>query len=345
MKAARLRGIRRIAIEEVEEPQVCCPDDVLVGVRSVGICGSDVHNFVEGGTGSRKVVYPFIPGHEAAGEVLAVGSEVTAVKPGDRIMIEPAFHCGECDQCRVGRFNTCRKIQFMSSAGELQGCLCEKVVIPEKNCFKLPDGMAYALAALAEPLSIAVYSVKYAGILSADMPLAILGAGPIGLTTMLAARAAGAGRIYVTDRIDARVEAAAALGAELALNPDESDVVERLTVEEPLGMQAVFECCGSPEALDQAVELLAPGGVLILTGIPVGSRISLDIDQLRRKEITVRNVRRQNGCVAEALHLLASGEVDGTPLLTHCFPLDQAGDAFDLVAGYADGVIKAMIEI
>jgi len=119
MKAAQLVGIRQLNVTEIEPPQIKDDADVLINVRAIGICGSDVHNYVEGGIGARKVVYPFIPGHEAAGEVAAVGSGVTKVKPGDRIMIEPAFHCGECDQCRAGRFNTCRNIQFMSSAGEV----------------------------------------------------------------------------------------------------------------------------------------------------------------------------------------------------------------------------------
>ncbi len=343
MIAAQLTGIRAIDIAEVADPRLGADDDVLVHVRAVGICGSDVHNYAEGGIGKRKVVYPFIPGHEAAGEVVAVGASVTHVKPGDRVMIEPAHHCGACDQCRTGRFNTCRKIQFMSSAEEMQGCMCEQVVVPARNCFPFSDAISFEQAAVVEPLSIAVYSVRQSVALNPGTAIAILGAGPIGLCTMLAARAAGGRRFFVTDRIASRLVLARTLGASWTGNPDNEDIVTAITDIEPLQMDVVFECCGKPEALDQAVDLLKPGGKLMLTGIPEGSRISLCIDALRRNEITIFNVRRQNECVAPAIDLVASGAVDVNPLITHRVPLTEAKRAFDLVADYADGVIKAMV--
>jgi len=258
-------------------------------------------------------------------------------------MIEPAFHCGECDQCRNGRYNTCRKIQFMSSAGELQGCMCEKVVIPAQNCIKLPSSLSFELGALAEPFSIALYSVNFIDGITRTMPIAILGAGPIGQCTLLALQAKGARRLYVTDRIDARLGIAAGQGAAGTFNVEQCDAVAELAAVEPLGMQVVFECSGDSLALEQAVEMLAPGGTLVLTGIPVGSRISLNIDQLRRKEIRIQNVRRQNCCVEPALEMLAGGRVDAGPLVTHRFVMSDAAYAFELAASYGDGVIKAML--
>ena len=345
MKAARLMGVRELVIGEVATPQIVNDSDVLVNVRAVGICGSDVHNYVEGGIGARPVVYPFIPGHEAAGEVVAVGAGVRSVKPGDRIMIEPAMHCGVCDQCKKGRFNTCRKIQFMSSAGELQGCMCEQVVIPEQNCFVIPGNLSFEQAAVAEPLSIALYSVNQSIEITAETNIAILGAGPVGLCTMLAAQSKGAKKIYVTDKINARLEIATELGAVWTGNPVETDVVKEIGEAAPLGMSVVFECSGDADALDQAVELLAPGGKLMITGIPIGSRISLNIDQLRRKEIMVQNVRRQNQTVEETIELLGADKVNVDALISHRFSLDDAKDAFDLVASYADGVVKAMVVV
>jgi len=343
MLAAQLTGLRTIAIAEIAAPRIAAADDVLVRVRAVGICGSDVHNYAAGGIGKRKVVYPFIPGHEAAGEVVAVGPGVTRVKSGDRVMIEPAHHCGACDQCLAGRFNTCRHIQFMSSAEELQGCMCELVVVPERNCFPFGDSLSFEQAAVVEPLSIAVYSVARSVPMGPQTAIAILGAGPIGLCTLLAARAAGARRFFVTDRLASRLAAARALGAGWTGNPEAGDVVAAIKAEEPLEMDVVFECCGQPEALDQAVDLLKPGGMLILTGIPEGSRIALCIDTLRRKETTIFNVRRQNACVERAIALIASGAVNVDALITHRVPLADAQRAFDLVADYADGVIKAMV--
>jgi L-iditol 2-dehydrogenase len=258
-------------------------------------------------------------------------------------MIEAAHTCGNCDQCLAGRFNTCRNIQFMSSAEEMQGCMCEQVVVPEQNCFLIPDELSFEQAAVAEPLSISLYSVKRSIPLSASTPIAILGAGPIGLCTMLAARAMGAERVYITEKIPARIALAQELGATWTGNPDASNVVSEVGQAEPLGLSVVFECSGSPEALDQAVEMLGPGGLLVITGIPDAHRISLNIDNLRRKELSVFNVRRQNETVKESIELLASGRINIDALITHRVPLSDAKHAFDLVADYADGVVKAMV--
>ncbi len=343
MLAAQLTGIRALEVNPVHPPPAPGPGQVLVAVRAVGVCGSDVHNYVEGGIGARPVDYPFIPGHEAAGDVVAIGAGVTRVRPGDRIAIEPAISCGDCDQCRAGRANTCRSIQFLSSAGELQGCMCEQVVIPEANCFPVPDTLSYEAAAVAEPLSIAIYSVARSIPMTADTRIGILGAGPIGLCTLLAARAAGGKRIYVTDPIAPRREAARALGAIWAGDPHADDVVAAIRQREPLELDVVFECCGRQEALDQAAELLKPGGKLMITGIPEGTRVSFDISRLRRNELTLYNVRRQCDCMERAIDMIASGTIDVEPLITHRLPLRETKRAFDLVADYADGVIKAVV--
>jgi L-iditol 2-dehydrogenase len=343
MKVAMLTGVKELDVRDIAAPELINSGDVLVQVRAVGICGSDVHNYLEGGTGSRKVVYPFIPGHEASGQVVAVGEAVTRVKPGDRIMIEPAFYCGVCDQCRAGRFNTCRKIMFLSSAGELQGCMCGQVIIPEKNCFVIPQNLSYAEATLAEPLSIALHSVKNLAGVEPEASVAVLGCGPVGLCTMLAAKAAGSQHVYATDRLAHRVSAAEKMGASWCGNPQESNVVHDILQHEPGGVDVVFECSGDPQALSQAVDLLKPGGSLVITGIPVESRIEFSIDKLRRRELTIYNVRRQNKMEEAALELLASESELFAQMITHKFSLDDAKSAFDLVAGYRDGVVKAMV--
>ncbi len=338
MRAAQLTGIRQIQVVDVDGPGDPGPGEVMVAVQAVGICGSDVHNYQHGGLGERKVAYPFIPGHEAAGTVERLGAGVTGLQEGQLVMIEPAMHCGDCDQCRAGRFHTCRNIQFLSSAGELQGCMCERVVIPAGNCLPVPGDVTAEQVAVAEPLSVAIHSVRHSIPMQPDVPIAILGAGPIGLCTLLAARHEGAHSVYMTDPIKPRLACAQAMGASWTGAP------EALTdKQEPLGMAAVFECAGQPEALEQAVQLLRPGGTLIITGIPEGNRVSLPISQMRRKELSVFLVRRQNGCAELAVAWIASGAVDVRPLLTHTFDLDGTGDAFDLVSRYADGVIKAVV--
>lgn len=343
VKAVQLTGIRELEIQDIAAPGTPQAGQVLVNVQWVGICGSDVHNYVEGGIGARKLIYPFVPGHEASGVVAGVGEGVTHLKVGDHVMIEPAMHCGECDQCCEGRYHTCRKIQFLSSAGELQGCMCEQVIIPAHNAFLAPAGVSDEEVALAEPLSIAIYSVKQSIEMHPDRPIAILGAGPIGLCTLLAAKQLGAERIYISDPITERREMALKMGASAVADPFSDDGLASWHSVQEGGMAAVFECCGQQAALDQAVDMLRPGGKLIVTGIPEGSRISYCIDQLRRKEITIFNVRRQNQCVESALEAIASGEIDVKPLMTHRFDLVDTKRAFEMVASYRDGVVKALI--
>jgi threonine dehydrogenase-like Zn-dependent dehydrogenase len=199
-------------------------------------------------------------------------------------------------------------------------------------------------AALSEPLAIGVYGVRLS-IPIDGARIGILGAGPIGLSVLVPAKAQGAGRIYVTDRIDARLAVARGAGATWAGNPDREDIVAAILEREPGGLDAVFDCCGKQEALDQAVRLLRPGGKLMVIGIPETDRVSFDVDDLRRKEISIQNVRRQVDCVEEALEGLRTRRYDVRFFVTHRYPLERAGEAFDLVADYRDGVVKAMIEV
>jgi len=214
--------------------------------------------------------------------------------------------------------------------------------MPEENCSRVPEGLPLELAVLAEPLSIALHARHQAGAL-ADKTIGIFGVGPIGLSILAVTRPATTGRIFVTDKIETRLAAALTRGANWTGNPDRIDVAAAIAKQHPPGLDVVFECCGQPEALDQAVTVLGPGGVLVLVGIPAGDRISLDISAIRRKEITIMNVRRQNNCVRPALELLSARPSDFTSLITHRFALADIGRAYDTVAGYRDGVIKALV--
>jgi threonine dehydrogenase-like Zn-dependent dehydrogenase len=175
--------------------------------------------------------------------------------------------------------------------------------------------------------------------------IAILGVGPIGLSVLLAAKAEKAQAIYVTDKIDSRLEAARTVGAAWTGNPDSIDVVAEILGAEPVGLDVVFECCGQQEALDQAFSILKPGGHLVMIGTPRQDRVSFDVDEFRRKELSIIYIRRQNHCVQPALDLIKSGQVNVDFMITHHFPLEETKKAFDLVAGYHDGVIKAMISL
>lgn len=343
MKSMMLTAIRQMEMMDVPDPVVKNDKDVLIKMISVGVCGSDVHYYVSGKIGSQVVQYPFAVGHEGAGVVEKVGAGVTAVKAGDRIAVEPAISCWQCDQCKAGRHHTCRKLLFLGCPGQIPGCLSEYIVMPEQCCFKISDAMTMDQAAASEPLAIGVYAVKQS-IPMQGADIAILGAGPIGLSVMLAAKSQGAAGVYVTDKIDERVDLAAKNSATWAGNPDSGDVVAKILELAPGGMDVVFECCGKQEALDQAVELLKPGGKLMLIGIPEADRVNFCIDKLRRKEICIQNVRRQCDCVQDTLDMMDNGDFDVDFMITHRFKFHQTKEAFDLVAAYADGVVKAMIE-
>lgn len=343
MKAMMLTGIRQMEMMEVPDPVIKNDNDVLIKMQTVGVCGSDVHYYVSGNIGSQVVKYPFAVGHEGSGVIEKVGPAVTMVKPGDRIAVEPAISCFECDQCKAGRHHTCRNLLFLGCPGQIEGCLSEYIVMPEQSCFKISDDMTMDEAAVSEPLAIGVYAVKKS-IPMQGTNIAILGAGPIGLCVMMPAKAQGTAGIYVTDKIDARAILAAENGATWAGNPDKEDIVAKILEQTPGGMDVVFECCGQQDALDQAIELLKPGGKLMLIGIPEVDRISFSIDKLRRKEICVQNVRRQCDCVQPSLDMIENKDIDVNFMVTHRFNFEQTKEAFDLVADYADGVLKAMIE-
>ena len=329
--------------DDCDEPRLANGRDVLLQVKAVGVCGSDVHYYKTGRIGSQVVQYPFRVGHEFAGEVLEVGSDVKRVQAGDRVAVDPAMPCGSCDQCLAGRKHTCRNLPFLGSPGQ-DGCLCERLVMPEECCFPFDERLSFEEGALAEPLSIGAYGAALAEPLPAESKTAILGAGPIGLCVLTALKARHPEtKVYATDKIDARLAAAETLGAVWTGNPDRTDVVSDVQAREPLGMDAVIECCGQQDAVDQAVEILRPGGILVLVGIPEVDRISLEIDKARRKEIRLQNVRRQNECMQAAVDLLERGAVKSDVLITHRFPLEQTQEAIEQVANYRDGVIKAMI--
>ena len=344
MKAVVLTGIRQMELTDIPEPGIKKDNDVLLKVKMVGVCGSDVHYYQTGRIGSQVVQYPFIVGHECTAAVEAIGGSVMQVKVGDRVFVEPAIVCHNCDQCKQGRKNTCRNLKFLGCPGQTSGCLCEYIVMPEDCCLPLSDKISFAEGVLCEPLAIGLYAVKQAR-LPENGDIAILGAGPIGLSCLINANAENVTVCYVTEKINERVKTARRNGAAWVGNPNTGDVVKEILRRRPAGMDAVFECAGQQETIDQAVELLKPGGKLMLIGIPRAERISLVIDKIRRKEITIINVRRQNKCTQHCIDLMASGKIRADFMITHRFELEQTQDAFDMVAEYRDGVVKALIEL
>jgi L-iditol 2-dehydrogenase len=212
MKAMVLTGLNRIEIIDKPEPVITKPDQVLIRMKSVGICGSDIHYYTEGKIGSQVVEYPFTVGHEGAGIVEKTGSSVTTLKPGDHVAIDPAMPCYECDQCRQERYHTCRKLKFLGCPGQAEGCLSEYLVMPAASCYRISDTMTLDEAALSEPLAIGVYATGLSVSLK-NKKIGILGSGPIGISVLLPALYEEAAKVYMTDKIDARLKVASAMGA------------------------------------------------------------------------------------------------------------------------------------
>jgi L-iditol 2-dehydrogenase len=343
MKAMMLTGIRMMEMREVPDPVLENPCDVKIRMLTLGICGSDIHYFTQGRIGSQVVNYPFTVGHECSGIVVDTGRDVSRVQKGEVVAVEPAMWCGKCDQCLSGRHHTCRNLRFLGCPGQADGSLSEFIVMPESSCYPLFGNLKSDHGSISEPLAIGIYSVKKAGEIK-NCRIGILGFGPIGFSVMLAAKAGNSGDIFITDKINERLEIAEKENASWTGNPEKEDIVQAIRQKEPLGLDIVFECCGQQEAVDQAIDILKPGGRLIIVGIPEFNRWSFSVDDTRRREISIKFIRRQVGCVDTALEMMNSGKINISRMVTHRFPFEKTAEAFNLVAGYNDGVMKAMID-
>jgi L-iditol 2-dehydrogenase len=344
MKTAFITGKQKIEIMEEADPVLVSSVDVIIKIEAVGVCGSDIHYYKDGRIGTHVMKYPETIGHECAGTVIEIGSDVENVEVGFRVAIDPAISCYKCDQCKNGRPHTCRKLKFMGNPGEKHGAFSEYIIIPARNCFPIPKSMTIDQAAFVEPLSIGYYAASLADSVTGKT-VAILGSGPIGLSTLTSLGLQNPSKVFVTDLLENRLDTAKHYGALWTGNPNQIDIVACIFEDEALGIDYVFECAGEHETLDQGIDLLKPGGTLIIVGIPVGNRVNVSIDKMRRKELQIINVRRQNECVQTAINLIATNKINVDPMLTHYFNFDEIADAFDLVAGYKDEVIKAIVQV
>jgi len=344
VKAAFLTDIERVEVREAPQPRLSRDDEVKLRVETVGVCGSDMHYYRTGRIGDQVVRFPWTIGHEFSGVVVEVGRDVKHLRVGRRVAVDPVQVCGRCDQCLAGREHTCRNQAFLGNPGECPGALAEFAVVQGRCCHPVPETMTAAQAALIEPFSIGLYACRLAGGLSGKA-VAILGCGPIGLSVLLAIKQASDCRVYMTDIRDNRAALARSLGANWIGNPETTDVVGEILRAEPLGVDFAYECAGEQQTVDHCTGLLKPGGTLMLVGIPEANRLSFEMNAMRRNELIVRNVRRQNKCVAPAIELIAAGEIDLEAMVTHHFSMDETPTAFETVAHYRDDVVKALIHV
>ncbi|HOK56164.1 MAG TPA: NAD(P)-dependent alcohol dehydrogenase [bacterium] len=344
MKVAYLVGKKKIVIEEEKNPEIEREDDVLVRVRCVGICGSDVHYFLEGRIGDQIVKDKIIVGHEASGEVIEVGKNVKKLKKGDKVAIEPGISCGKCEFCIKGKPNICPNVKFLGTP-PVNGAFREYMVMPEENLIKIPDGLEYEEGVLSEPLAIGVYTVKLSQIETGD-DVAILGAGPIGLSILFSARISGANRIFVSDLIKERLEFAEKIGANYTVDAKKNDITEIVKkITNNRGVDISFEAAGKRETFRQVIHTSRIGGKCVFVGIPTEDTVEFEAHIMRRKELKLINIRRSAFCTEIALNLMKNSELPFKEMITHRFPFEKIEEALNLVAEYRDGVIKCVVNI
>jgi L-iditol 2-dehydrogenase len=327
MRVARLHGARDLRLSDEPRPGAR-PGECLVRVEAVGVCGSDLHWYEDGGIGDSRLVDPLVIGHEFAGVV------EDGPLTGRRVAVDPAIPCGRCELCREGHPNLCPNVVF-AGHGSSDGGLRQYLSWPTDRLHALPDALDGVAGALLEPLGVAIHALDL-GHVAVGARVAIVGCGPIGLLLGQVATAAGASVVLAVDPLEHRRAAAARAGAEAAIAPEAIDAWEGPEVD------MAFEAAGTDAAVDLALRAARPGARVVLVGIPSGDQTTFSASIARRKGITLVLVRRMKEVYPRALRLVESGAVDVQSLVTHRFPLERVGDAFE-VAAARDG-LKVMVE-
>lgn len=342
MLTAQLCGVRDLRLSDVPPPPDPGPGEVQVRVGAVGICGSDLHYYLEGGMGDTAGCFPMVLGHEPAGEVLRAGPGVSGLEPGMLAALEPAIYCGRCEFCLSGRHNVCERLRFLSNPGE-PGFFREIVNLPAGNVMPLPATISPEEATLHEPLAVVLNAMKFAAIRPGESA-AVFGAGPIGLLTVAMARCCGAGRVYAVDRVPARLELARRLGAACAIDFSATEPVQAIWGDTGRrGVDVAFEAAGKTASINQCLRVTRNAGRVVLIGIPATVTVELEFHDMRRKELALFNVRRQNHNAHTAVHLLTERRLPLGQIVTHTRPLAEIDAAFRMLENYQDGVGKAVI--
>lgn len=317
-----VRSLDDIVVERVPAP-VPGNDELLVRTTLVGVCGSDTH----AAAGHHPFIdLPYRPGHEAVGVVVATGRGAGYFAPGERVIVEPNLYCGECAQCRSGRYNICQELKVFGC--QTPGALADLFTIPAGRVHRVPDGMTDLQAVLVEPLATPVHAVAKAGDLT-GRTVAVLGAGPIGLFTVVAARHAGAARIVVTDLLESKRTRALRLGADDALPAGAPDLAGRAHAALGGPADVVFDCVARGQSMAQATDLVAKGGHIVVVGVGAAGPTPVRLDLVQDREIRIEGTLMYTAeDYRTAMHLLTSGAVDTAEIVTAAYPLEEAARAF-----------------
>ncbi|XP_033236861.1 sorbitol dehydrogenase-like isoform X2 [Drosophila pseudoobscura] len=342
---AVLHGIEDLRLEQRPIPEIAS-DEVLLAMDSVGICGSDVHYLTAGRIGDFVLTKPMIIGHEAAGVVAKVGKSVKHLAEGDRVAIEPGVPCRYCDHCKRGKYNLCADMVFCATP-PYDGNLTRFYKHAADFCFKLPDHVSMEEGALLEPLSVGVHACRRAEV-GLGSKVLILGAGPIGLVTLLAAQALGASEILITDLVQQRLDVAKELGATHTLlldrNQSAEDIVKKVHCTMSGAPDKAVDCCGAESSARLAIFATRSGGVVVIVGMGA-PEIKLPLINALSREVDIRGVFRYCNDYSAALALVASGKVNVKRLVTHHFDITETAKAFETSRYGHGGAIKVMIHV
>lgn len=343
MKTAVMFGIGKMGFEERDIPQ---PKDneVLVQLEYVGICGSDLHYYETGAIGDYVVKPPFVLGHEPGGTVVEVGKNVKHLKAGDRVALEPGRTCGHCEFCKEGKYNLCPDVVFFATP-PVDGVFQEYVAHEADLCFKLPDNVSTLEGALIEPLAVGFHAAIQ-GDAHLGQKAVVMGAGCIGLVSMMALKARGVSEVYVVDIMEKRLEKALELGAAGVINGAKEDVVQKVNeITNGRGMDLVIETAGTEITTRQAIQIARKGSNIVLVGYSKTGEMTLPMSLVLDKELTFKTVFRYRHIYPMAIEAVAAGKVDLRGIVTDIFTLDEAQKAMDYSVNNKADIVKAVIKI
>lgn len=343
MRSCVMTGLRKVEMEERLIPEIS-ENEVLIKVMDCGVCGSDVHYYQHGRIGNFIVDKPLVLGHECAGRIVKVGGNVDNLSVGDLVAVEPGYTCGKCEYCKKGLYNLCPDVVFLATP-PYDGAFVEYLKYPADWVFRLPDNMDTVEGALVEPFCVGLHAVNQSGGNVGDSAL-ILGAGCIGLCTMLALHAHGIHQVYVVDMVESRLQKALSLGASDVINASERDVisdVEHFTSGK--GVDLVFETAGAAATTQQSVKLVKRGGTVVLVGMSPNPVFEFDFGTLQDKEAKLHTVFRYRNLYPVAIEAISKGNIPIKEIVTDIYDFDHIGNALEDSINRKAEVIKAVIKV
>jgi L-iditol 2-dehydrogenase len=324
MKAAFLTKPYCIDLREIEKPEIKNNDEVLVRIKSVGVCGSDIHYYKEGRIGEFIVKEPLILGHESSGIVEEVGKDVKNLKVGDRVAIEPGIPCRKCDYCKEGRYNLCPDVKFFATP-PFNGTFCEYIVHPSDFLYKLPENISFDEATLIEPFSVGIHACNLINLRPGEKVI-VSGLGPVGLLALLSAKIYG-GIVYGIERIEKRIEFARNFGAEYVFDTKKIEIKE-IKNKLPEKVDVVLECSGNPGLMEETVYWVKRGGRIVFIGMGTDF-INFNISKITIDEIEISGIFRYANTYKKAIEIITRNKIDFKNLISKKFSLDDVKEALE----------------